>query len=48
MFGEQEYLKAANELNNIDIEGFEFFTESKEENVTCKIYRRYKQVYVNL
>ncbi|XP_031560540.1 phosphatidylcholine transfer protein-like [Actinia tenebrosa] len=43
MFEEHEYLKAANEINNIDIEGFEFFTESKQDHVNCKIYRRYKQ-----
>ncbi|EDO42511.1 predicted protein [Nematostella vectensis] len=43
MFTDDEFLKAANEINNITVDDFEFFTESAGDKVTCKIYRRYKE-----
>ena len=46
-FEEAKFLEAAHEINNIKLDGYEFFTESIKESVQCKIYRKYEQVSSN-
>ena len=43
-FEEGKFLEAAQEMDNIKLDGFEFFTESVKEFVQCKIYRKYEEV----
>lgn len=43
-FGEEKFLEVAQEINNIKLDGYEFFTESVKESVECKIYRKYDTV----
>ena len=43
-FEEGKFLEAAQEIDNIKLDGFDFFTESVKESVQCKIYRKYEQV----
>jgi len=43
-FEEAKFLEAAQEIDNIRLDGFDFFTESVKESVQCKIYRKYEQV----
>jgi len=43
-FGERKFLEAAQEIENITLDGFEFLTESQKESVECKIYRKYEEV----
>ena len=43
-FEEGKFLEAAQEIDNIKLDGFEFFTESLKESVQCKIYRKYEEV----
>lgn len=40
MFQESEFLKACDELDNLDVEGWELFTDSNG----VKIYRLYNEV----
>ncbi|XP_015749190.1 PREDICTED: LOW QUALITY PROTEIN: phosphatidylcholine transfer protein-like [Acropora digitifera] len=43
-FAEEKFLEVAQEINNIKLDGYEFFTESVKESVECKIYRKYDTV----
>lgn len=43
-FDEEKFLEVAQEINNIKLDGYEFFTESVEQPVECKIYRKYDRV----
>lgn len=43
-FEEGKFLEAAQEIDNIKLDGYEFFTESVKECVECKIYRKYEEV----
>lgn len=43
-FEEGKFLEAAQEIDNIKLDGYEFFTESVKESVECKIYRKYEEV----
>ncbi|KAK2561370.1 Phosphatidylcholine transfer protein [Acropora cervicornis] len=43
-FAEEKFLEVAQEINNIKLNGYEFFTESVKESVECKIYRKYDTV----
>lgn len=43
-FEERKFLEAAQEIDNIKLDGYEFFTESVKESVECKIYRKYEEV----
>ncbi|XP_078376077.1 phosphatidylcholine transfer protein-like [Oculina patagonica] len=43
-FDEGKFLEAGQEIDNIKLDGFEFFTESVKESVQCKIYRKYEEV----
>ena len=43
-FDEKKFLEAAQEIDNIKLDGYEFFTESVKESVECKIYRKYEEV----
>lgn len=43
-FEEGKFLEAAQEIGNIKLDGYEFFTESVKESVECKIYRKYEEV----
>lgn len=42
-FEEGKFLEAAQEIGNIKLDGYEFFTESVKESVECKIYRKYEE-----
>ena len=39
-FSDEEFRKAANEISNPDLEGYEFFLEAMD----IKFYRRYREV----
>lgn len=43
-FEEGKFLEVAQEIDNIKLDGYEFFTESVKESVECKIYRKYEEV----
>ena len=43
-FEESRFLEAAQEIDSIKLEEYEFFTESVCESVECKIYRKYDPV----
>ena len=43
-FEERKFLEAAQEIDNIKLDGYEFFTESVKGSVECKIYRKYEEV----
>ena len=43
---EEKFLEVAQEINNIKLDGYEFFTESVKESVECKIYRKYDTVSI--
>ena len=43
-FDERKFLEAAQEIDNIKLDGYEFFTESVKEAVEYKIYRKYEEV----
>ena len=45
-FAEEKFLEVAQEINNIKLDGYEFFTESVKESVECKIYRKYDMVSI--
>lgn len=45
-FAEEKFLEVAQEINNIKLDGYEFFTESVKESVECKIYRKYDTVSI--
>lgn len=45
LFEETQFIKAASEIDNLELNGFDHFVDSNQENVTCKIYRRYQEVY---
>lgn len=47
-FEEGKFLEAAQEIDNIKLDGFEFFTESVNESVQCKIYRKYEEVSMTI
>ena len=47
-FEEGKFLEAAQEIDNIKLDGFEFFTESIKESVQCKIYRKYEEVSMTI
>ncbi|XP_020613106.1 phosphatidylcholine transfer protein-like [Orbicella faveolata] len=40
-FEDRKFLEAAQEIDNIKLDGYEFFTESVKESVECKIYRKH-------
>lgn len=44
-FEERKFLEAAQEIDNIKLDGYEFFTESVKESVECKIYRKYEETF---
>ena len=43
-FEEQRFLEAALEIDNTELDGFDFLTESIKKSVECKIYRKYEEV----
>ena len=43
-FAEEKFLEVAQEINNIQLDGYEFLTESVKQSVECKIYRKYDMV----
>lgn len=43
-FEDRKFLEAAQEIDNIKLDGYEFFTESVKESVECKIYRKHVEV----
>ncbi|XP_022803364.1 phosphatidylcholine transfer protein-like isoform X2 [Stylophora pistillata] len=43
-FDEAKFLEAAREIGSLNLDGYEFFTESLKESVQCKIYRKYEEV----
>ena len=45
-FEERKFLEAAQEIDNIKLDGYDFFTESVKESVECKIYRKYEEVSI--
>ena len=45
-FDEGKFLEAAHEIDNVNLDGYEFFTESIKESVQCKIYRKYEEVSI--
>jgi len=45
-FEERKFLEAAQEIDNIKLDEYEFFTESVKESVECKIYRKYEEVSI--
>ena len=47
-FDEAKFLEAAREIDNVNLDGYEFFTESLKETVQCKIYRKYDEVSVGI
>lgn len=47
-FDEAKFLEAAREIDNVNVDGYEFFTESLKETVQCKIYRKYDEVSVGI
>ena len=46
-FEEAEFLEAAQEIDNIQLDGWELLTSVKAEGTECTIYRRYKEVFFN-
>lgn len=47
-FDEAKFLEAAREIDNVNLDGYEFFAESLKETVQCKIYRKYDEVSVGI
>ena len=46
-FEEAEFLEAAQEIDNIQLDGWELLTSVKAEGTECTIYRIYKEVFFN-
>ena len=47
-FEEVEFLEAAQEIDNIQLDCWELLTKVKTEGTECTIYRKYKEVWKSL
>lgn len=47
-FDEVKFLEVAREIDNVNVDGYEFFIEFFKEIVQCKIYRKYDEVSVGI